>query len=107
MLLTFSTGTVFGYFETLLKSADIGLIVQEKIRIQTFEDTMKMAGCDYDLLADMFDYTWELFDDIRRAIEKGNADESVVLNSLNTSEKSDAIVYHFKASTSTTVSTSS
>lgn len=90
------SGTVFGYFELLLNSADIGLIVQEKIRIQTFEDTMKMAGCDYDLLADMFDYTWELFDEIRRAVEKGITDENIVMNVLNTSEKSDAIVYHFK-----------
>ena len=74
--------------------------MQERIRVQSFEDTMKMAGCDYDLLADMFEYTWELFDDIRRAVENGTTEESVIMNALNSTEKSDAIVYHFKVSRS-------
>ena len=59
---------------------------------------MKMAGCDYDLLADMFEYTWELFDNIRRAVENGTTDENVIMDALNSTEKSDAIVYHFKVS---------
>ncbi|RMZ84186.1 hypothetical protein DV738_g607, partial [Chaetothyriales sp. CBS 135597] len=96
--------TVFGYFEILLKSADHGLVIQEQIRIQTYSEMMKSVGLDVELLEIMFEHTFELFEAIRRAIESGNLSDSVVLNSLNDSNVSDSIVYHFKASQSTMTS---
>jgi len=92
--------TVYSYFEKILASADVGLVQQEKIRIQTFEDTMKMVGIDYDIIIDMFDYTWELFDKIMHAVEVRNLNEQVVLDDMNDEIKSNSIVYHFKMMTS-------
>jgi ubiquitin thioesterase protein OTUB1 len=89
-------GVVFGYFEILLKSGDIDLIVQEKVRLQSFEQTMRAVGIDYDIIVDMFDYTWDLFDDIHRALGRGNQSESVLLESMNDENKSNSIVYHIK-----------
>lgn len=89
-------GAVFGYFEILLGSGDLGLITQERVRLQSFEQTMRAVGIDYDIIIDMFDYTWELFDAIKEAIEKGNKNEAVLLDCMNDQPKSDSIVYHFK-----------
>lgn len=57
---------------------------------------MKMAGIDYDILVEMFDFTWELFDDLQKAVERQGKDDSVLLDTLNDTNKSDSIVYHFK-----------
>lgn len=57
---------------------------------------MVMAGVDYDLLVDMFDNTWDLFGEIRRAIESDIRDDSVVMRTLNDAVISESIVYHFK-----------
>ena len=91
-------GVVFGYFEILSKSRDLGLITQELVRLQSFEQTMRAVGIDYDIIIDMFDYTWELFDALKAAAEQGDKNEAVLLESLNDENKSDSIVYHFKAS---------
>lgn len=92
--------TVFSYFEILLNSGDIDLVQSEKIRFDTFQDTMKMVGIDYDIIIDMFDYTWELFDSITKAIQNNIWDDSVILEFMNDQVKSDSIVYHFKMVTS-------
>ncbi len=94
--LTVFLGTVFGYFELLARSGDISLLQVEEIRIRSFKDIMVMAGVDYDLLVDMFDNTWELFAEIKKAIQNGNDAETVVLNTLNDPVVSESIVYHFK-----------
>lgn len=96
---TDSLGAVFGYFETLLRIGDLQLIMQEEIRLQTFADTMRMAGIDYDIIIDMFDFTWELFNDLKKAVESGQTSESVLLESLNDEIKSNSIIYHFKVGT--------
>ncbi|KAI1630068.1 ubiquitin thioesterase OTUB1, variant 1 [Exophiala viscosa] len=93
-------GAVFGYFEILLGSGDLGLITQEHVRLQSFEQTMRAVGIDYDIVIDMFDYTWELFDAIKSAIEHGNKNEAVLLECMNDQGRSDSIVYHFKMMTS-------
>lgn len=92
--------TVFSYFEILLNSRDIDLLEAEKIRFDSFQDTMKMVGIDYDIIIDMFDYTWELFDNIARAIRSNISDDNVILEFMNDQVKSDSIVYHFKMVTS-------
>ncbi|KAI9873756.1 MAG: hypothetical protein M1823_007848, partial [Watsoniomyces obsoletus] len=79
-MLTQPAGTVFGYFELLAKAGDVSLLEVEEIRIRSFQDIMTMAGVDYELLVDMFDNTWELFGEIRKAIQNNNLDESLVLN---------------------------
>ena len=90
------TGAVFGYFETLLRSGDPGFITQELVRLQSFEQTIRAVGIEYDLMVDMFDYTWELFDAIKAAAELGGTNVAVVLESLNDEIKSNSIIYHFK-----------
>ena len=87
---------MFGYFEILLGSGDLGLITQEHVRLQSFEQTMRAVGIDYDIIIDMFDYTWELFDALKSAIEHGNKNEAVLLDCMNDQGRSDSIVYHFK-----------
>jgi ubiquitin thioesterase protein OTUB1 len=87
---------VFGYFEILLRSADVGLVEQELVRLRSTEQTMRSAGIDYDIIIDMFDCTWELFDAIKTAIEQANTDEAVILHFLNEENVSNSIVYHFK-----------
>ena len=57
-----------------------------------------MAGVDYDLLMDMFDNTWELFSEVKKAIQNGSDAESIVMNTLNDPVVSESIVYHFKVS---------
>ena len=89
-------GVVFGYFEILLKSGDPDLIVQEKVRLQSFEQTMRTAGIDYDIIVDMFDYTWDLFDDLHKAIARGDQSEAVLMEAMNDENMSNSIVYHFK-----------
>ncbi|KIW91239.1 uncharacterized protein Z519_08135 [Cladophialophora bantiana CBS 173.52] len=93
-------GAVFGYFEILLRSGDPGLITQELVRLRSFEQTMRNVGIDYDIIIDMFDYTWELFDALKAAIERRDTNEAVLLDSLNDENISNSIVYHFKMMTS-------
>lgn len=97
-ILIIMIATVYGYFETLLQLGDISLLMQEMSRLKSFEDTMRMAGIDYDILVDMFDYTWDLFDDIRQALERHDKSESVILKLMNDENVSNSIVYHFKVS---------
>ncbi|KAK4949640.1 hypothetical protein LTR10_011481 [Elasticomyces elasticus] len=61
---------------------------------------MRAVGIDYDIIIDMFDYTWELFDAIKSAIEHGTKNEAVLLECMNDQGRSDSIVYHFKMMTS-------
>jgi hypothetical protein len=89
-------GAVFGYFEILLKSGDHSLITQEMVRLQSFEQTTRGVGIDYDIVVDMFDYTWDLFNAIKSALEQGNKSEAVVVDFMNDKSQSDSVVYHFK-----------
>lgn len=89
-------GVVFGYFEILLNSGDIGLVTREKERLQGFEQTIRAVGTDYDILVDMFDYTWDLFDAVKTAIDRGDRSEQVLMEALNDQGSSNSIVYHFK-----------
>ena len=92
--------TVFSYFELLLHSGDLSLVQLEKIRFESFADTMRQIGLDYDLLADMFDSTWQLFDSIAQAVQNNITDDNVILNVLNDENPSNSVVYHFKMITS-------
>jgi thymidylate synthase ThyX len=95
-MLTRPEATVFGYFELLVKAGDLSLVDVEELRIKSFEEIMKMAGVDYDLLVDMFDNTWELFDAIKKAMQNSQDAEAVLMNILNDESISESIVYHFK-----------
>ncbi|KAK5937840.1 hypothetical protein PMZ80_009969 [Knufia obscura] len=92
--------TVFSYFELLLHSGDPGLVQLEKIRFETFADMMTQIGMDYSLLADMFDYTWQLFDKVIEAVQNNVPDDNIILNILNDENPSNSVVYHFKMVTS-------
>ena len=61
---------------------------------------MRAAGIDYDIIIDMFDYTWELFDALKAAVERGDTNETALLQTLNEENISNSIVYHFKVSSS-------
>lgn len=74
--------------------------MQELTRIRSFEDTMKMAGVDYELLEDFFEETWELFRKIVDAFEKNTPAMPVIIGVFNDDNRSNAIVYHFKMMTS-------
>lgn len=92
--------TVFSYFEILLNSGDFSLVQSEKIRFETYADTMRMVGIDYDLMIDMFDCTWDLFDKIMQATQRNDKSDKVILDILNDEIMSNSIVYHFKMVTS-------
>lgn len=92
--------TVFSYFEILLNSGDPALVQQERIRFESYAETMRMIGIDYDLMVDMFDYTWEVFDRLLEAVQQNNRSDAVILDILNDENKSNSIVYHFKMVTS-------
>jgi len=77
------------------------MVVQEETRLRSFDETLRMAGIDVDLVIDMFDYTWELFAKIRQAVELRQKDESILTNVFNEEGESNSIVYHFKVSAST------
>ena len=87
---------MFGYFENLLQLGDVGLVVQEMTRLKTFEDTMRMIGIDYDIVVDLFECTWDVFEDLRKAAERQDTRDSVVLQYLNNENISNSVVYHFK-----------
>ena len=53
---------------------------------------------DYELLVDMFECTFDLFTEIRKTLESGNNDESVLMNAFNDENGSNSIIYHFKVS---------
>ncbi|OAP54472.1 hypothetical protein AYL99_11573 [Fonsecaea erecta] len=93
-------GAVFGYFETLLRSGDPSLITQELVRLRSFEQTMRSVGIDYELITDMFECTWQLFDALKSAVERGDTNEAVLLSVFNDADVSNSIVYHFKMMTS-------
>lgn len=44
----------------------------------------------------MFDYTWDLFDAVKTAIDRGDRSEQVLMEALNDQGSSNSIVYHFK-----------
>lgn len=89
---------VFGYFEVLLQSRDLRQIALEMARLRNFDDTMRAAGIDVDILIDMFDSTYELFDRIKTSIEGENTSESILLEAMNDEGDSSCILYHFKVS---------
>jgi ubiquitin thioesterase protein OTUB1 len=76
------------------------MVVQEETRLRSFDETLRMAGIDVDLVVDLFDYTWELFGKIRQAVESRQKDESILTNVFNEEGESNSIVYHFKVSAS-------
>lgn len=61
---------------------------------------MRAVGVDYDIIVDMFDYTWELFAAVKAAAERGDKNDRVLLEIMNDAPMSDSIVYHFKMMTS-------
>jgi ubiquitin thioesterase protein OTUB1 len=68
--------------------------------MRSFEDLMKMAGVNYELLEDFFDQTWELFKALSEALMKGMPAMPLVIDAFNDEGRSNAIVYHFKMMTS-------
>ena len=70
--------------------------MEEELRMQNFKDTMIMAGIDYELLSDMFDHTWELFNNVKQALQNNTKEESVLLDILNKENESNFIITHFK-----------
>jgi hypothetical protein len=59
---------------------------------------MRAVGIDYDIVETMFDYTWEFFDEVEKAMENGDTSDAVLLDAMNEENKSNSIVYHFKVS---------
>ena len=57
-----------------------------------------MAGTDYELVSDMFEYTWELFSNIKAALQDNSIEESVLMNILNKENESNFVITHFKVS---------
>lgn len=93
--------TAFAYFEILLTSGDPSFVQIEKLRFESFADSMRMLGLDYEMLADLFTPTFELFDKIQNAVNNGINDIQIVTDDLNNEHVSNYIVYHFKMITGT------
>jgi ubiquitin thioesterase protein OTUB1 len=68
--------------------------------VESFNEMMKAAGFAIDLLEDLFDDTWTLFDAMRTSLENNTPALSVLLDALNDENRSNNIIYHFKIMTS-------
>ena len=66
--------------------------------MQSFKDMLNMAGTDYDMLCDMFEYTWELFGQIKQVLESESRDEGILMDTFNKETESSFIICHFRAS---------
>lgn len=57
-----------------------------------------MAGIDYEIVVDLFDFTWELFEKVKQAAQTGSKDEHILMAAFNEETPSNYILYHFRAS---------
>jgi hypothetical protein len=80
----------------LLQLGELRRIERERTRLRGFDETMRAAGIDVDILIDMFDSTYELFDCIQTVIEGGIKTETVLMEAMNSEGESSCILYHFK-----------
>ena len=86
---------MFGYFESLM-SAGLPKIASEKLRIQSFNDTLVAVGYDFATVEFFIDETLDLFDSLRDGIQSGQASETFLLDVFNQEDRSNAILFHFR-----------
>ncbi|WEW57561.1 ubiquitin thioesterase [Emydomyces testavorans] len=90
----------FGYFENLLHLRDINKVAQESARIKSFNSLMNSVGHQEDLYEMFVDASLDLLEEISKAIEEGNSDDTFLLNAFNVEYNSTSIIQHFRLMTS-------
>ncbi|KAK2780966.1 hypothetical protein FQN52_001963 [Onygenales sp. PD_12] len=90
----------FGYFETLFNLRDTTKVAQELMRIKSFNKLLDSVGQQEHLYEIFVDATEELLLRISQEIEKGNYDDSFLVQAFNEEYNSSAIITHFRLMTS-------
>jgi ubiquitin thioesterase protein OTUB1 len=86
---------VFGYFEILL-SQGLDKVAAERVRLQSFNDTLVGVGYDFTMVELFVDETLGLFDSLQQAVASGNRSDQLLLDIFNDETRSNSIIFHFK-----------
>ncbi|KAL4922228.1 peptidase C65 Otubain-domain-containing protein [Aspergillus aurantiobrunneus] len=90
----------FGYFENLFDLRDPMQAHRELVRIKSLSTLLDQVGQDENLYEIFVDATEEVFTSISGAIERGERDDSFLVDLFNDEYNSNAIITHFRLLTS-------
>lgn len=90
----------FGYFENLFNLRDPMQVHRELVRIKSLSTLLDQVGQDENLYEIFVDATEEVFGSISGAIERGERDDSFLIELFNDEYNSNAIITHFRVSES-------
>ncbi|KAL4783045.1 peptidase C65 Otubain-domain-containing protein [Aspergillus varians] len=90
----------FGYFENLFNLRDPIQAHRELVRIKSLSTLLDQVGQDENLYEIFVDATEEVFGSISNAIERGDRDDSFLVELFNDEYNSNAIITHFRLLTS-------
>ncbi|RDW86200.1 uncharacterized protein DSM5745_02842 [Aspergillus mulundensis] len=90
----------FGYFEHLFNLRDPILVQRERARIKSLSTLLDQVGLDENTYEMFVEATEEAFDNILSAIERGERDDSFLLELFNDEYNSETILCHFRFLTS-------
>lgn len=90
----------FGYFEDLFNLRDPMQVHRELVRIKSLSTLLDQVGQDENLYEIFVDATEEVFGSISGAIERGERDDSFLIELFNDEYNSNAIITHFRVSES-------
>ena len=87
---------MFGYFEQLLKYGDPQKLIREHDRLRSLSDELPALGFEFSMIEMFMEYSLELLQKLREALERGENGESILLETLNDPSESDSVVFFFK-----------
>ncbi|KAL2853939.1 peptidase C65 Otubain-domain-containing protein [Aspergillus pseudoustus] len=90
----------FGYFENLFNFRDLIQAQRELVRIKSLNTLLDQVGQQEHLYEIFVDATEEVFGQIVGAIERGERDDSFLVDLFNDEYNSNAIITHFRLLTS-------
>lgn len=89
----------FGYFETLFNLRDLDRVGRELARIKSLNALLNQVGQQEELYEIFVDATVDIFEQLMRAIQNGNQDETFLVEAFNEEYSSTAVITHFRVST--------
>lgn len=89
----------FGYFETLFNLRDFDRVGRELARIKSLNALLNQVGQQEELYEIFVDATVDIFEQLMRAIQNGNQDETFLVEAFNEEYSSTAVITHFRVCT--------